>query len=333
MTMPGKADSPSKLAQLCQRIPVVVLVVGAFLLPFLLNSQQESLLTRALIFGMMAASLDLAYGQAGLYSLGHAALVGVGGYTAGLLMVRYGVESFWLLVLAAATASALASLVFALVALRARGLYFILVTLALGQMVSNLAQSWDFLKTAQAEAVTGVIMPDLGLNEVWNSGTIYQFTVVVVAAGLYLIQRIIGSPLGLAWRGSRDNEVRMAALGYPVWRYRVSALVLSGTLCGLSGALFAFHSGLISPTNIGVAASGLLVLMVIIGGSGTRYGAFIGGIIVTLLQFYATQFSLDRAPMIIGVVFILTALLIRFRPRVARVLRSLKEGNVRHATA
>ena len=323
----------SRLTGLRRRLPVAVLLVGAFLLPFLLSSQQESLLTRALIFGMMAASLDIAYGHAGLYSIGHAALVGVGGYTAGLLMVRYEVTSFWLLVLAAAAASAVASFVFALVALRARGLYFILVTLALGQMVSNLAQSWDFLKTAQAEAVTGIIMPTLGFNEIWNSGTIYQFMLVVVAVSLYFIQRIIRSPLGLALRGGRDNEVRMGALGYDVWRYRVSALVLSGTLCGLSGALFAFHSGLISPTNIGVAASGLLVLMVIIGGNGTRYGAFVGGIIVTLLQFYATQWSLERAPLIIGILFILTALLIRFRPRVAATLRSIKGGGVRHAAA
>ena len=321
------------LTQLRRQLPVAVLIVGAFLLPFMLSSQQESLLTRALIFGLMAASLDLAYGRAGLYSLGHAALAGVGGYTAGLLMVRYEIQSFWLLVLAAAAASALASLVFAVVTLRARGLYFILVTLALGQMVSNLAQSWDFLKTAQAEAVTGIIMPTLGFNEIWNSGTIYQFVLVVVVAALFLIQRVLASPMGLAFQGSRDNEVRMGALGYDVWRYRVAAIVLSGTLCGLAGALFAFHSGLISPTNVGVAASGLLVLMVIIGGSGSRYGAFIGGIVVTLLQFYATQWSLQRAPMIVGGLFILTALLIRFRPRISCLVADIRRGRVRHAAA
>ena len=321
------------LTQLRRQLPVAVLIVGAFLLPFMLSSQQESLLTRALIFGLMAASLDLAYGRAGLYSLGHAALAGVGGYTAGLLMVRYEIQSFWLLVLAAAAASALASLVFAVVTLRARGFYFILVTLALGQMVSNLAQSWDFLKTAQAEAVTGIIMPTLGFNEIWNSGTIYQFVLVVVVAALFLIQRVLASPMGLAFQGSRDNEVRMGALGYDVWRYRVAAIVLSGTLCGLAGALFAFHSGLISPTNVGVAASGLLVLMVIIGGSGSRYGAFIGGIVVTLLQFYATQWSLQRAPMIVGGLFILTALLIRFRPRISSLVADIRRGRVRHAAA
>ena len=321
------------LTHLRRRLPVAVLIIGAFLLPFMLSSQQESLLTRALIFGLMAASLDLAYGRAGLYSLGHAALAGVGGYTAGLLMVRYEVHSFWLLILAAAAASAVASLIFAVVSLRARGLYFILVTLALGQMVSNLAQSWDFLKTAQAEAVTGIIMPTLGFNEIWNSGTIYQFVLVVVVAALFLIQRVLASPMGLAFQGSRDNEVRMEALGYDVWRYRVSAIVLSGTLCGLAGALFAFHSGLISPTNVGVAASGVLVLMVIIGGSGSRYGAFIGGIVVTLLQFYATQWSMERAPMIVGGLFMLTALLIRFRPRISRLVADIRRGRVRHAAA
>jgi ABC-type branched-subunit amino acid transport system permease subunit len=118
-----------------------------------------------------------------------------------------------------------------------------------------------------------------------------------------------------------------------VWRYRVLAIVLSGTMSGLAGALFAFHSGLISPTNIGVATSGLLVLMAIIGGSGTRYGAFVGGILVTLLQFYATEWSLERAPLIVGGLFILTALLLRFRPAVEGVVRRATRGRVRHATA
>jgi branched-chain amino acid transport system permease protein len=302
-----------------------------------LNSQQESLVTRALIFGLMAASLDIAYGHAGLYSLGHGALAGVGGYTAGLLMVRYDVHSFWLLLPAALGAAALASLVFALVSLRARLLYFILVTLALGQMVSNLAQQWSFLKTAQAEAVTGIVLPDLGFAFAWNPATTLQFVVVVVALAMFAIQRLIRSPLGLAFRGTRENEVRMQALGYDVWRYRVAALVTSGTACGLAGALFAFHSGLISPTNIGVAASGVLVLMVIIGGSGTRYGAFVGGILVTFLQFYATDWSLERAPMIIGTLFVITALLIRFRPRVAAALRAapqrITRRQARHVTA
>lgn len=315
------------------RLIVILVVVLAYLLPFVLSSAQQSLATRALIFGLIAASLDLAYGYTGLYSLGHAALAGVGGYTAGLLMVRYGIDSFWVLIASAMLASALASLVFALIALRARGLYFILVTLVLGQMLANLAQQWGFLKTAQAEAVVGIPLPSLGLGHVWTSGTFYQFILVITVIALFVLRRVIGSPVGLALRGARENEVRMEAIGYDVWRYRVLSLVISGTMCGLGGALFAFQSGLISPTNVGIAASGILVLMVIIGGSGTRYGAFVGGVIVTLLQFYASQWSPDRAPVFIGMLFILTALLNRYRPRVAAALRSLRSGRARHAAA
>jgi branched-chain amino acid transport system permease protein len=176
-------------------------------------------------------------------------------------------------------------------------------------------------------------MPSLGFATIWNPGTIYQFVLVVVVVMVFTIQRLIGSPVGLALRGARENGVRMGALGYDVWHYRVAAIVLSGTLCGLSGALFAFHSGLIAPSNVGVAASGVLVLMAIIGGSGTRYGAFVGGVVVTLLQFYASEWSMERAPMIVGVLFILTALLIRFRPAAAIALRGLLRGEIRHAAA
>ena len=125
----------------------------------------------------------------------------------------------------------------------------------------------------------------------------------------------------------------MAVLGYNVWRYRLMALVLSGTLTGVAGALFAFQAGLIAPTNIGVAASGLLVLMVIIGGSGTRYGAFIGGIIVTLLTYYASQWNEQRAPLIIGVIFVVTALVNRYRGRLAEVVRSMRHREVSDVAA
>jgi branched-chain amino acid transport system permease protein len=312
---------------------VAVLVAGAFLLPFLLTSQQQSLATRALIFGMAAASLDIAYGQAGLYSLGNAALFGVGGYTVGILMVRYGVESFWVLIAAAIAGAAIASLVFGLIALRARGLYFILVTLALGQMVANIVQQWGFLKTSYSESVTGIYLPTLGLGEQWTNGTFYQFVLVIAAVMLFAIRRIATSPIGSAIRGTRENEVRMAVLGYNVWRIRLLALVLSGTFTGVSGALFAFQSGLIAPTNIGVAASGILVLMVIIGGSGTRYGAFIGGIIVTLLTYYASQWNEQRAPMIIGVIFVVTALLNRYRAKAGAAMRGIRRKEVSDAAA
>jgi len=314
-------------------VAVGVIVLAAFLLPFLLTSQQQSLATRALIFGMAAASLDLAYGHAGLYSLGNAALFGVGGYTVGIVMVRYGIDSFWLLIAAAIVGSAIASAVFAVIALRARGIYFILVTLAVGQMVANIAQQWSFLKTSYSESVTGIALPSLGLGEQWTNGTFYQFVLVIAVVMLVLIRRIVGSPAGLAVRGTRENETRMAVLGYNVWRYRLMVLVVSGTLSGVSGALFAFQSGLIAPTNIGVGASGILVLMVIIGGTATRYGAFVGGIAVTLLTFYASQLSEQRAPLIVGVLFVITALLNKKRSTIAAALTRWRRRGVGNAVA
>ena len=156
---------------------------------------------------------------------------------------------------------------------------------------------------------------------------------VIAVLMMFVIRRIVTSPLGSAIRGTRENEVRMAVLGYNVWRYRLMALVLSGTLTGVAGALFAFQAGLIAPTNLGVAASGLLVLMVIIGGSGTRYGAFIGGIIVTLLTYYASQWNEQRAPLIVGVIFVVTALLNRYRSRVSEAFRGMRHREVSDVAA
>lgn len=294
-------------------ILALLAVVAIALSPAILTGPQQSLITRALIFALLAASLDIAYGHAGLASLGHAAIAGVGGYTAGLLMVEHDVDSFWIGAGAAIVASSIAAALMALLALRARGLYFILATFALGQMLANLAQQWDALKTSYAEAVVGISLPTLGfgLGEDWSTAGFLRFVLAVVTVALFGIHRVLGSAFGLAIRGVRDNGTRMEALGYHAWAYRVAALVVSGAFAGLAGALFAYHGGIMTPSNIGISASGLLVLMVIFGGSGTTYGPAIGGFVITLIQFYASEWSELRSPLILGGVFIVTALFIR----------------------
>jgi branched-chain amino acid transport system permease protein len=286
-------------------------VVVVFLSPLVLTNPQQSLATRALIFGLMAASLDIAYGHTGLASLGHAALAGVGGYTAALLMVKHDINSFWIGAAAAIVVATAVAFVFGLLALRAKGIYFILVTFTLGQMLANLAQQWGVLKSPGVDAVVGVGLPSTGFIDNWTPATVLRGVLVVVVIAFLAIKRILGSPFGLALRGTRDNPARMEALGYHAWAYQLGALTVSGAFAGLAGALFAYHSGIIAPNNIGIAASGLLVLMVILGGSGSTYGALAGGIIVTAVQFYASEWSEQRAPMIIGAVFIVTALFLR----------------------
>lgn len=286
-----------------------VVVVG--LSPAVLDTPQQSLLTRALIFGLMAASLDIAYGHAGLASLGHSALAGVGGYTAGILMVKHDIDSFWIAAAVVIVVSAGVSLVFGALALRARGIYFILATFALGQMLSNLAQQWSALKSPGVDAIVGIGWPSFGFIDDWSPAAVLRAVLVIVVVLFLLIKVILGSPFGLALRGVRDNPERMEALGYHAWAYKLGAMVVSGTFAGMAGALFAYHSGIITPSNIGIAASGVLVLMVILGGSGSTYGPLFGGIAVTVIQFYASEWSQARAPMIIGALFIFTALLLR----------------------
>ncbi len=309
------------------------LAVGAvavlFLSPLFLSTSQQSLVTRALIFALMAASLDIAYGHGGLPSLGHSALVGVGGYTVGILMVRHGVDSFWLGALAAMALGVVAAAIFGLLALRAKGIYFILVTFTLGQMISNLAQQWKFLKSTGVDAIVGIGMPSIGLSFEWSSASFLRFVLVVTVVAMLVIMQILRSPFGLALRGVRDNEQRMEALGYHAWWYKLAAIVVSGALGALAGALFAYHSGIITPTNVGVAASGLLVLMVVFGGSGTTYGPVVGGFVITIIGFYASELNKARAPLIVGLVFIATALALRggLAGAVQRLVRRSRSGS------
>lgn len=290
---------------------VVVLGLGLLVVAGLLPGTYVRLLTRALIFALMAMGLDVAYGHAGLQSLGHAALAGIGGYAAGLAMVNGGQTWFVVGIVIAATTAAAGAAVFALVSLRTRGLYFILVTFALGEMVASLARQWDVLKTSGAEAVVGIRLPELIPGLRLDTTGFLRVTTVTVALGLLVLDRVLQSPLGLSAQGVRDNELRMGALGYNTWAIRFTAFVISGAAAGIAGALFAYHSGVIAPTNVGIATSGLLVLMIIFGGSGTRFGAALGGFLITIVQHVAIEISEPRAALILGGLFVITALGLR----------------------
>lgn len=158
-------------------------------------------------------------------------------------------------------------------------------------MMSNLAQQWKALKSPGVDAVVGISWPSFGFIDDWTPASTLRVVLVIVVVAFLGITRVLGSPFGLALRGVRDNAERMGALGYHAWAYQLGAMVVSGAFAGLAGALFAYHSGIITPSNIGIAASGVLVLMVILGGSGTTYGPLFGGIAVTVIQFYASEWS------------------------------------------
>ncbi len=236
-----------------------------------------------LIFALFAMSLDLLLGYAGLASLGHAAFFGVAAYAIALLILRAGLGSaiaFPAALVAAATTGA----VFAVLALRARGSYFLMITFALSQVVWSIAFGWRTLTNGD-DGMPGVPRPNFGWS-LDNPQSFYYFVLAIVALATLLLVAIVKSPFGRALRGIRESELRMQALGYDVWRYQFVAFVLAATFAGLAGALYAYLNRFVSPDYCFVIQSAEALIMVILGGPGTLIGPAIGGALIVFLEDY-----------------------------------------------
>jgi branched-chain amino acid transport system permease protein len=264
------------------------------------------LATLSVISAVLASSLNLLIGYAGLTSFGHAAYFGTAAYAAGIVALRFG-GGFWLALAAALAASALLGAVFGLLASRSRGVYFLLITMALGQVSWGLAYRWTSM-TGGDNGLPGVPRPALALW--WPLSDVhgyYLFTLLVGGAALAIMARIAVSPFGYALRGIRESESRMRTLGYPVWGLTYAAFVISALFAGLAGALYVFYNGFVSPADLHVSVSAQTVLMVILGGAGTVGGPIAGATAIVLLQNFLS--SLTRRWMgVLGIVFILVVL-------------------------
>ena len=144
-----------------------------------------------------------------------------------------------------------------------------------------------------------------------NNQSYLYFVAVFFAVCGFVLYRIVKSPFGIALQGIRENEPRMRALGYNTWLYRYIAYIIAGTFAGVAGVFFAYHNGLIAPSNVGFLMSGLVMFMVIIGGVATLYGAVMGAVGITLLQFFAADYTPERWPLILGGVFIVSVMFAR----------------------
>jgi branched-chain amino acid transport system permease protein len=258
-------------------------LIALVLLPFVLTSYQLGLLTKILIFALFAMSLDLILGYTGLPSLGHAAYFGIGAYTAGLLAVKV-LDNFWLTFGGAVLMAAAAAAVFGLFALRAHGSYFLMITLALSQVVWGIAFGWRTL-TGGDDGLPGVPKPAAGLPLSLADGvSFYYFTLAITLLGAALLWIIVRSPFGAALVGIRESELRMQVLGYNTWLYKYGAFIVSGTLAGLAGSLFASYNGFVSPVYLSVVFSASALIMVILGGVGTLLGPALGAALIVLLE-------------------------------------------------
>jgi branched-chain amino acid transport system permease protein len=282
------------------------------LLPALLSDYSLSVAQKILIFGLLAVSLDLLYGYGGLPSLGQAAYFGIGGYAVALLMIKGGVTSIWLVMPVGVAITAACAAIFGPLALRTSGLYFLLVTFALGQLLAAIAVKWEWLHSFGVEGIAGLSTPTLGIGqESWTPNGTYYLVLVVFVLGYLFARRLVSSPLGYALQGIREREQRMEVFGYDTWRCRYVTFVVAGALAGVAGQLFAFTSGIVLPTNVDITYSALAFLMVVVGGAGTIYGPVIGAATIVLLEHYASSALADRWPLILGLAFVAAAMLLR----------------------
>ena len=269
-----------------------------------------TLLTQALIFGIVAMSLDLLLGYTGLPSLGHAGYFGVAAYTVGIVTVQYQVDLATAAGAGVGTAAVTAA-VFGLLAIRATGTYFLMITLALGMVVWGLAFSWVSL-TGGENGVAGIMRPVLpGGWDVNLPLPFFYFTLTAAVAAWAMLGLLVHSPFGLSLRGIRDSEVRMRALGYNVWLHKYLAFVVSGGFAGLAGMLWAFYNGFVSPQDVQLLTSVEALLMVALGGPGTLAGAVLGSVLIVFLKNFVSVYT-KRWLLILGTIYIVSIL---FAPR------------------
>jgi branched-chain amino acid transport system permease protein len=290
-----------------------VLLAALAIYPFAVPPYLLSLLTEVLIYGIFAMSLDLILGYAGLVSFGHAAFFGVGAYVAGIAAVRLNPHMGLTLPLAL-VAAALAALVIGYLSIRTSGIYFLMLTLAFAQVLYAVAFKWTPV-TGGSNGLSGIPRPALGLvpggGELADPVRFYFFILLVFLLVYYGLRRVVASPFGHALVGIRENEARMAAIGYDVARFKLAAFVLAGVLAGLAGALNTYLNVFVSPATLNWPTSGQVLVMVIIGGAGTLVGPVLGAGLVLLLQNLVSS-QTDRWPMIMGGVFIIFVLVARF---------------------
>lgn len=241
-----------------------------------------SLLTRVMIFGISAMALDLILGYGALVSFGHAAFLGIGGYAVGIL-ASHGFEDALLQIPVALVVSALFALVTGAISLRTKGVYFIMITLAFGQMLFFLATS-----LAAYGGDDGMTLPSRSLlagTRLLKSDFAFYWMCLGCLLAAYLLSRsIVSSRFGRTLRGTRENAVRMEAIGFQPFRYQLAAYVISGMMAGLAGCLLANQAEFVSPSFMTWQRSGELIFMVVLGGLGSLHGAIIGAAAFLLLE-------------------------------------------------
>jgi branched-chain amino acid transport system permease protein len=289
-------------------LPYFVVAVVLLMLPPFLPTYYLSMLTKVVIFGIFAMGLDLMHGYTGLHTLGQAVYLGVAGYTVGIFMVRFGIHSFWILLPLAILMAGVFGCLIGYFALRVKGTYFLLINLAFGELLANVAIKWRSM-TGGTDGLVGIKYPDIGIPGFdWTDFTFYYLVFIVFVISYYILYRIVNSSFGHALVGIRENEPRMMSLGYNTWIYKYLSFIIAALFGGVAGALFAPFYGAMMPTHLGLITSSMVMLMVAIGTSGTLWGPVLGALLVLFLEHFSSVYTPERWPLILGSVFVICVL-------------------------
>src|SRR5580704_12923551 len=288
----GEADRAVRTGMSMARDRVKILIVVSALVAVALIVPHTTsfiilLATRALAFSILVMSLDLLLGFTGLASLGQAAYLGVGAYLTAILAARYQVGlgyDFWLVIVFGMLGAAALAALFGLLATRATGVYFLMITLALGQCVWGLAYRWNSL-TGGDNGINLQHRPKFGID-LANPVTFFYVVFGCFAVSLLVLYTIVRSPFGRSLVGIREREPRMKILGYNTWLHKYIAFIIAGAFGGLSGVLWAHTAGIVSPENVVLTTSVDALLMAVLGGAGTLVGGVIGAGVVLFIREY-----------------------------------------------
>lgn len=301
----GRREKWSTRRRLTVVLTAVVLVVLAVVPLLGATVYTVVVLTNVLAFSLMAMSIGLVSGHAGLLSLAHAAYTGVASYAVALVSLRMTHDGL-LQLLAAVVAGGLVAALSGWIVARASKIYFLMLSLAIGELLHVLALQWRDVTHGSDGLSAGSPFTLLGSEPIVLSGYVYWVCFVVFLAFAGLLLLVIGSPFGASLRGIRDNEPRMRSLGYPTGWYKYAAWVLSGAVAGAAGWIaVAQLPRFVAPGSMSFYTAGLMLLAVVIGGLESMWGACVGATAVVLMTTVLSQDLGGNGPLVLGVFFVI----------------------------
>ena len=300
-------SSPRGARVQSRHVVATLLLVGLALVPVISAAIGQpfyvTLFARVVIFALAAVGLNLILGYGALVSFGHAMYIGIGAYAVGIL-AHHGIGNGWVQLAAALVVGAMVAVVIGLICLRTSGMAFIMITLAFAQMFYILCISLK--QYGGDDGLTIIARSDFGVFSLTSNTALYYFALFLLVACLVFFQRLVHSRFGMVLRGCRSNERRMAALGFPTLRYKLTAYVISALVCVVAGVLLANLTKFAAPSYMAWQASGDLIVMIVLGGMGTLVGPVAGAVALLIfeeiLAGWTTHWMIVLGPVIVLIV-------------------------------